>query len=352
MNHTQILKRSWNILWSYKTLWVFGILLARTTAEAVSPRFQGNVSTPAPQQLRPIPEEELQGLPDDVRQAVEELDRELTNGVPRDVINTIIGIVIALVCLTLVILIVSAFVHYISQTALIRMVDRYEATGEKADWRAGFRLGWSRPALRLFLIDLLIFLAVFTVVILLFALAAVPLLLSILLGGLAIIAGTLMTIGLGMLAVFAAIVLRALVVMTREVTYRECVLRGRGVIESIRSGIATLRANMRNVFLMWLLLLAIQIIYFVAAIPVVFLLLALGLVVGGIAGALLYLALQGGSILTAILAGVILGVLLLLAVVGIPMTFLRGLRATYLSTAWTLAYREIPAAVSEGDPAK
>jgi hypothetical protein len=38
--------------------------------------------------------------------------------------------------------------------------------------------------------------------------------------------------------------------------------------------------------------------------------------------------------------------------VGIPMTFLRGLRATYLSTAWTLAYREIPAAVSEGDPAK
>jgi hypothetical protein len=352
MNHTQILKRSWNILWSYKTLWVFGILLALTTAEAVSPRFQGNVSTPAPQQLRPIPEEELQGLPDDVRQAVEELDRELTNGVPRDVINTIIGIVIALVCLTLVILIVSAFVHYISQTALIRMVDRYEATGEKADWRAGFRLGWSRPALRLFLIDLLIFLAVFTVVILLFALAAVPLLLSILLGGLAIIAGTLMTIGLGMLAVFAAIVLRALVVMTREVTYRECVLRGRGVIESIRSGIATLRANMRNVFLMWLLLLAIQIIYFVAAIPVVFLLLALGLVVGGIAGALLYLALQGGSILTAILAGVILGVLLLLAVVGIPMTFLRGLRATYLSTAWTLAYREIPAAVSEGDPAK
>ena len=28
MNHTQILKRSWKILWSYKTLWIFGILLA------------------------------------------------------------------------------------------------------------------------------------------------------------------------------------------------------------------------------------------------------------------------------------------------------------------------------------
>jgi hypothetical protein len=350
MNHIQILKRSWNILWSYKTLWVFGILLALTTAEGFTSPNNGSRVTVSPdtQQWQPIPAEELRGLPEDIRAAVEELDRELTNGIPSEVVNTIIGVAIALVCLVLVIMLVSAVVHYVSQTALIRMVDRYEATGEKVNWRAGFRLGWSRSAWRMFLIDLLIFLAVFVVVVLLFAVAAVPVLLSILLGGLAVIAGIVMTIGMGMLAIFAVILVGALLAMAREVIYRECVLRGRGVVDSIGSGVRTLRANIKNVFLLWLLLLAIQIIYFVAAIPVVIILLALGLVVGGVVGALLYLALQAGSVLTAILVAAAVGLLLLAVVIGLPMLFLRGLRETYLSTAWTLGYREIPAPDSAG----
>lgn len=32
MNHQQILKRAWHILWNYRAIWVFGILLALTTA--------------------------------------------------------------------------------------------------------------------------------------------------------------------------------------------------------------------------------------------------------------------------------------------------------------------------------
>jgi hypothetical protein len=354
MNHIQILKRAWSILWSYKTLWVFGILLALTTAEGFNGLNNNSRITVSPdtQKWQPIPAEDLQGMPQEIRTAVEDLNRELTNGVPGKVVNTLIGVAIALVCLALVVMVVSAFVHYVSQTALIRMVDRYEATGEKVNWRAGFRLGWSRSAWRMFLIDLLIFLAVFVVVVLLFAAAAVPILLSILLGGLAVIAGMLMTIGLGMLSIFAAILVAALVAMVREVIYRECVLRGRGVLESIGSGIRTFRANLKNVFLLWLLLLAIQIIYFVAAIPVAILLLALGAVIGGVAGALLYLALQAGSVVTAILTAVVVGLLLLFVVVGIPMLFLRGLKETYLSTAWTLAYREIPPALPQAEPVK
>jgi hypothetical protein len=352
MNHIQILKRAWSILWSYKTLWVFGILLALTTAEGFnSPNNNSRVTvSPDTQQWQPITAEELQGLPQEIRSAVEDLNRELANGVPGEVVNTLIGVAVALVCLALVMMVVSAFVHYVSQTALIRMADRYEATGEKVNWRAGFRLGWSRSAWRMFLIDLLIFLAVFAAVVLLFAAAAVPILLSILLGGLAVIAGTLMTIGLGMLAIFAAILVAALVAMVREVIYRECVLRGRGVFESIGGGVRTLRANIKNVFLLWLLLLAIQIIYFIAAIPVVIILLALGMVAGGVVGALLYLALQAGSALTAILTAVVVGLLLLSVVVGVPMLFLRGLKETYLSTAWTLGYREIPPSLPQAEP--
>ena len=32
MDYGKILKRSWNILWSYRALWFFGILIALTTA--------------------------------------------------------------------------------------------------------------------------------------------------------------------------------------------------------------------------------------------------------------------------------------------------------------------------------
>ena len=30
MKRTQILKRSWEILWSYKALWIFGVILTLT----------------------------------------------------------------------------------------------------------------------------------------------------------------------------------------------------------------------------------------------------------------------------------------------------------------------------------
>jgi hypothetical protein len=155
------------------------------------------------------------------------------------------------------------------------------------------------------------------------------------------------SIGLGMLAVFTVIVAAAAAVMVREVVYRECVIRGRGVLDSFRCGIAAFRANAWNVFLLWLLLLAIQIGFAIAAIPVAFVLIAVGLVVGGGAGAALFLALQGGSVLTAIIAAAVAVLVILMVVVGMPMLFLRGLRETYLSTAWTLAYREIPASASE-----
>ena len=56
MNHIQILKRAWTILWSYKTLWVFGILFALTTAEGFNAPNNGSRVTVSPetQQWRPV----------------------------------------------------------------------------------------------------------------------------------------------------------------------------------------------------------------------------------------------------------------------------------------------------------
>ncbi|MBN1438794.1 MAG: hypothetical protein JW929_05220 [Anaerolineales bacterium] len=355
MNHIQILKRAWGTLWSYKTLWVFGVLIALTTVEAYNGGNSGTRGsiTPEMESWRPTTSEEIRNLPDDLREAVYELEREFEAWKPteKQIVDTILTVAAVLICLVLLWLVVAAVVSYVSRTALIRMVDRYEGSGEKVDWRTGFRLGWSRPAFRLFLIDLLIFLAMSVGVILLLAAAASPLLLSLVIGGLALIPGAVMTAGMMMLLFFAVLVASALAAMAREVFYRECVLGGKGVLDSLRDGVAVLRANLADVFLLWLLLLAVQIIFAVALIPVAILLFGLGLALGLGIGALLFLILKAGSVLTAILAAVIVGFVVLFLVVGFPMLFLRGLKETYLSTAWTMGYREIPVRASGEQPA-
>ena len=353
MNHMRILKRSWNTLWSYKTLWVFGILLALTAGGTLngtngSPRANVSYNEDWPRNLNP---QEIEQLPSEIREAVRELYDLTVNPLPQETINTIIGISIALVCLALLVAVVFFVLRYVSQTALIRMVDRYETSGEKVNWRAGFRLGWSRSAWRLFLIDLLIFLPVFCGTLLAAAFVVIPILLSLAIGGIGTIAGIVLAIGLGFLLVFAAILLAIALAMAREVFYRECVLRGTGVLDSFRRGFATIRANLKDLFLVWLLLLAIYIGYAVLAIPVGLVLAILGLAVGAGVGVGLYLVLQAGSQLTALIVGGLAGLFFLGVIVGIPTLFLQGLRETYMSTAWTLAYREIPASVPEPEVA-
>jgi hypothetical protein len=353
MNHMRILKRAWNILWSYKALWVFGILLALTAGGTFSGNNGDNgggrvsFTTDWPRELTPA---EIEKLPSGIQEAVRELQDLTVKTLPPETINTIIGVAIALICLALLVGVAFIVLRYVSQTALIRMVDRYEASGEKVNWRAGFRLGWSRPAGRLFLIDLLIFLPVFFGILLAALFVAAPVLISFAFGGFGTVVGIVMTIGLAFLLIFGIILLAIALAMAREVFYRECVLHGSGVLDSFRRGFVTIRENLKDLFLMWLLLLAIYIAYAVLMIPVGIVLVILGAVVGAVMGVVLYLVLQAGSQLTALIVGGLVTLFILVLIVGIPMLFLRGLRETYMSAAWTLAYREIPASVPGLEP--
>jgi hypothetical protein len=78
--------------------------------------------------------------------------------------------------------------------------------------------------------------------------------------------------------------------------------------------------------------------------------------VGGGVGLATYAGLNAvASQMTAVILAAILGFTLLFTIIGLPLTFLEGLRQTYFSTAWTLVYRDLqaaPASVSlaEGKP--
>ena len=320
MDHGKVLKRAWNILWRYRALWVFGFILALTAGGGGSS--SGRVAN--------------------------NWGQYSTDRIPPEVVSTLIAIGIGLACLTVILIIVAAIARYVAATALIRMVDDYEETGQKRGVRQGFRLGWSRSAFRLFLIDLLIGLPVAVAFILLFLLALAPLLLWTTKSTAAGALGTAIAIGLGLLVILLAIVVAVILSVLKPFFRRVCVLEGLGVTEAIRHGYAMVRQNLRDVGLMWLITVGLRIGWTILMIPVVLLLLvisgalggALALVTGGLTG----LALEGAA---PWIAAALVGIPIFILVMAVPLSFLGGLFEVFLSSTWTLTYRELH---TEGTP--
>lgn len=321
MDHVQVLKRAWHMVWRYRALWAFGFILALTAGRSSNNWVQYTFGN-----------EDFSGR--GLR-----LDR-----ISPEVGRTLLAIGIGLACLVVLLIIVGAIARYVAETALIRMVDDHEETGQKRSVRQGFRLGWSRSAFRLFLIDLLIGLPVAVAFILLSLLASAPLLLWATKSTAAGALGTATTIGLGLLVVLLAIVVAVILSVLKPFLRRVCVLEGLGVTESIRQGYAVVRHNLRDVGLMWLITFGLRIGWVIAMIPVVLLLLVVSGALGGLlallAGGLTGLALEGAA--PWVVAAVV-GIPVFILMMAVPLALLGGLFETYLSSTWTLTYRELRA---------
>jgi hypothetical protein len=339
MDHTKILKRAWEILKQYRVLWIFGLILALTTASSgsqVGYRF-GRDDVPSQYQYQ-LPENS------EVRELFRLLVRWLSGGSWQPRLVPVITFVVVLFLAILALIVIAAIARYVSETSMIRMVDKYEETGEKLRFRQGWKLGWSREAWRLFLIDLAVFFPVFFGVIILFGLAALPLLTwtsgSEVMGAI----GTVASIGLFFLVIFVIIVAIALLVLLVRFFRRVCVLEKVGIGDAFRQGYAMVRQNWKDVGVMWLITIGISIGWGLLMIPVVFLLLAAAALLGG-AVALLVHGLAGlmMSNLVAWIVAALVGVPVFILVIAIPASFLGGLKEVYMSSTWTLTYRELHA---------
>jgi hypothetical protein len=333
MKHFQILKRSWDILWSYKALWVFGIILALTGAAAASGGSNGGGSGGGGSSFLFPSQAELAQNWEQVRHGLARLSERAAQA--NELEPWAIALIILGSLLLLVLGVAFTIGHYVSQVALIRMVDRHEAEGVKLTWRQGFRLGWSRAAWRLFLISLMIGLAIFVVFTLLFGLAVLPAVLGEMLGDALFVVGILLSAGMGMLVIFLAILTALLVSLLLEPVRRACVLEERGVIDALRQGMRLVRAHVVDVGLMWLLTIGVRI-------GVGFVLAPVALLLGGGLGGLVYLV--ASTLATGWIYAVVIGGLVFFTVLALPLTFAGGLLQTYLSTTWTLTYRALIAA--------
>jgi len=336
MDHGRVLGRAWEILWRYRALWVFGVIVVLCAAgSSGNPNYSFGGgdgyegSNAPPWGGEPFAEVMPQIL-----------------GAWAAVAGVILAVIAALCCLGIIVTVAKVIFLYVGETALIRMVDHYEETGEKKGVRQGFRLGWSRTALRLFIIDLLTRVPGFIVLLLLVLVGAGVFALFVLVrdGVVLKIIGAVAGIGVGFLVILASIVLALAISLVRPLIFRVCALGERGVIDSFRVGFDFIKAHLSDTVVMWLIMIGLQIGWAIVMIPIVLVL----LVVGGVVGVLAGLSVGGLTALVAEgavpwIAGFAVGLPLFILIMAPPLVFLGGLAEVYKSSVWTLTYRELRA---------
>ena len=265
------------------------------------------------------------------------------------------------IMLMLLVSVVFAIARYVSETSVIRMVDEYEASGTKMSIRQGFRLGWSRTAWRLFLIDVLV---------------SLPML--VLLGALCIpgyfmirmilnhndpfaATGFIGLIIIIIAIIFIMVVIGVLLDLLRTFFWRTCALEQTGVMESIKRGFKLVVKNWKNVGIMWLIMLGVGIVWMIAItiavillIPVVFVTGFVSLIIAAVPGLLLagiFSFFMSGP-MPWIAAGVFV-LPLFFTLAFSPWVLVSAWNILYNSIVWTLTYREIktlPALTAQSKP--
>jgi hypothetical protein len=370
MDYVNLLKRAWQMVWRYRALWIFGALLALTTVngfylvndfdrdddqwgitvqltETATAHLPGaglrvDLTTPG----SPTVEFRDGGRWRDVREIDEVFDLSpWKEWIPSDVRAVAITACIVLAG----ILVVGGILRYVSEAALIRMVSSSEETGERHSAGQGWRMGFSRTAWRLFLVDLGIALPVKLALLVLFLLAFSPLLLwlsgSVAAGAI----GTVAAVGLFFLTICLSLVASAALSLLLQIIRRSCAVEGLGAGAAIRRGVSMARTNLKHVLWLWFIWMGTRLLWMFASIPIfilispiVLLFLLAGGVIGGVPAVLI------GAVLSPVLqspfswiVGGIVGLPILIVVTSLPMLFLGGLVEIFKSSTWTLAYREL-----------
>ena len=374
INVTKILKRSWQILWNYRMLWVFGFILALTIggsnfgSQSRNTGNDRNNNNPQPRAQAPNEWQNLPGntprekLNSALGQAVTEIQK-LQAQYP---VEFRMGISVAITVLVMILILsfIGAILRYVAETATIRMVDEYEQTGVKVGFRQGWKYGWSRSAWRLFLINFVVHIPTLVLFVIL-GLVGWWIVTTALYGvESALITSLIAGVGLAFIAILITVVLMVVLYLLRDFAWRTSVLEGTGAMESLRLATALVKRNWKSAGLMWLVMIGIKIAWGIAFFILVFPLLIVSVItaVGGLLVAVVPSLLTAGiaSLLAAPdywpwIFALVIGLPFFATVAFSPILLVGGWGKIYESNVWTLTYRELkaletvtPAAVDAG----
>ena len=359
----KILQRAWHILWNYRTLWIFGLILALAAGGSFNGGGNNSVQWREDSQSYQGPSF------GSVQEAIDFFNRELNRlfsvGIPEanitgQALTAFLWTVGAFLLFMFLVGIVVTVAYYVSVHAVIRMVDEYETTGAKMSVSQGFRIGWSRTAWQLFLINLIVNLPAILLVLILL-ITGISIFLAAINGNGNLTAVSIVPmIGLGVLAIFVVIVLSIVLGLLRNFFWRICVLEGAGVRESLRRGFAMVRENWKSVGLMWLVMIGLGIAWIVISILAIIITIPLVLLTSLIAAMVvaipvLLLFAVFSTFLTGPLPWIAAGLFMLplfFLIAFSPWLLLGSWQSVFTSTVWTLTYREIkalPAAASQAE---
>lgn len=367
MNIKTILQRSWQLVWHYRALWIFGMVLALTTTNTIYFGTRQDVQNQPINNKIKFTDTFIISWPGDglILDLTTPADpkliftdgstardfRFLTDWIKPLHRSDFIAIAIAILVLAVLIKLIATIARYVIETAVIRMVNETEATGRQLTLRQGLRLGWSSRAARLFLIDLLMGLVIAGVLALVLPVSIGSIMLV---GSFGFFAILLVAIGIAGLLVFTGILLTgigALVSFIMQTVRRACVVDNMGVFASIGMGINLLRYHFKEVGITWLIWIGIRILWapmslvvVIILAPVLLVFLLAGFAVGAVP-AVLVTALVSPFVngITSWIIGAIVGIPFLFLVTITPLLFVGGLVELYKSNMWTLAYRELRA---------
>lgn len=359
------LKRSVEILWKYKVLWIFAFLLALTSGSGgssnsgsfsnITNRFQSGQTGQMSGQWGVWMKQVEAWFTQNIAPLFATEQQALT---------TAIWIIVAVVLFAIVVGLLFALVRYPSESAIIRMVDEYEASGRKVKFGEGWKLGWTHRAFRMWVIDLILCIPVI-------------LFLALIVGGTLLLITTAYTTSNAMTAgpwiawVIVGVLLALVLILAmiflgilRNFFIRAAALEDTSIGESFRRGWQVFAHNAKNSILVWLTLIGVgivvgfaMILVFFVLIPVYIIMAVPGAVVAAIPGAIGFgiASLFTGQIPAWIIAAVV--ALPFFSVVAFsPLILIGGLVELFRSNNWTLAYcqftgREVPPAVVETPPA-
>jgi len=350
----KILKRGWHILWNYRILWIFGILLAITTGGGAGNgssgssgsnnyNFNGSNGNPG---INWNSSPFLRSLYTWFQQDIMPLVLH-----PDQYIATFIWIGVGLLLLFVIIGVIFALLRYPSETAVIRMVDEYERSGVKVGFRQGWKLGWNVRAFRMWVVDLIVSIPGFLLLAVLGGVAFMTFLTARNSSGAAVAASIIAAIGCAFLFLVAFFVLAVLLSLLRQFFIRMVALENAGIGESFRCGWSMFRRNWKSAGLVWLVMIGIGIgvgiaglivffllipAYIVLAIPAAIVALIPGLAVFGITSIF-----ASGPL--AWILGALAALPFFFLIVFAPLTLVTGWYKIYGSSVWTLTFREIQA---------
>jgi hypothetical protein len=299
MDFGKVLGRAWEITWRWKVLWVFGFLASLG---------QGTQSTSSYQT------------------SGQDFNKWMQN--PAETWALIGGVVLAVICILIIIAIILWVVSVISRGALIAGVVQVEDEGSTSfgqAWAVGRKKFWTLFGLGV--------------------LAALPMIILFILGVIFFAIGIASGVGLmdaqevaGITAIVVTslicafflccvlVILGMVLEQIRVYGERAAILEDLGWIDAFKRGWQVIKENLGPTIILWLIFFALGIVIFVIILVIIGIL------------ALPFMAVFGLSDPGAwIIAPAICGGLVMLVVFAL----LRSIVTTYISTTWTLAYREL-----------